>query len=78
MLCGRVILDAMRAPYNIKPEFIPTEFKDGSGWYVLIVWGDRPPEQVGGFPDEAGAKDWITSSAASWLASRLEDLADDF
>jgi hypothetical protein len=68
----------MRVPYNTKPDLRPTEFKDGSGWYVLVVWGDRPPEQVGGFIDEDGAKHWINAGSQAWLTAQLEDWADGF
>jgi hypothetical protein len=38
------------------PEMKPRELKDGSGWYVLVQWGNRPSEQVGGFPSEIEAQ----------------------
>lgn len=56
-----------------KPDMQARELKDGSGWYVLVQWGDRPSEQVGGFPSEDEARQWIESSAPSWLKSRFED-----
>jgi len=37
-----------------KPEMRPRELKDGSGWYVLVQWGDRPSEQVGNRYEDSG------------------------
>ncbi len=54
------------------PEMQPRELKDGSGWYVLVKWSDHPSEQVGGFPTEDEAQQWIKQSAASWLKARFE------
>jgi hypothetical protein len=56
-----------------KPEMQPRELKDGSGWYVLVQWGDRPSEQHGGFPTESEAQQWINQNATGWLKSRFED-----
>jgi hypothetical protein len=56
-----------------KPDMQPRELKDGSGWYVYVNWGYLPAEQVGGFPSEDEARDWIKRSAAGWLKARSED-----
>jgi len=56
-----------------KPEMRPRELKDGSGWYVLVQWGDRPSEQVGGFPSQDEAQQWITQNSAGWLMARFEE-----
>ncbi len=68
----RVILRRMRKPEK-KPEMRPRELKDGSGWYVLVNWGDRPSEQWGGFQSEAEAQQWIDQDSANWLRVRFED-----
>jgi len=56
-----------------KPEIRPRELKDGSGWYVLVQWGDRPSEQVGGFQSENEAQKWIIENSAGWLRARFEE-----
>lgn len=53
----------------------PRQLKDGSGWYVLVTWGYRPSEQVGGFSTEEEAAQWIKQSGAGWLAARAKDEA---
>jgi hypothetical protein len=58
-----------------KPEMRPRELRDGSGWYVFVRWGDRPSEQVGGFPSEDEAQQWIDQSSAGWLRARFEESA---
>lgn len=50
-----------------KPEMLPCELKDGSRWYVLVNWGNMPSEQVGGFPSEEEAQQWIDQYSTSWL-----------
>jgi hypothetical protein len=62
----------MREPAK-KPEMSPRELRDGSGWYVLVHWGNRPSEQVGGFPSQDEAQKWIDQSSAGWLKARLEE-----
>lgn len=56
-----------------KPEMRPRELKDGSGWYVLVQWRDRPSQQVGGFRSEEEAQQWIIENSAEWLRVRFED-----
>jgi hypothetical protein len=56
-----------------KPEMRPRELKDGSGWYVLVQWGDRPSQQVGGFPTEDEAQKWIERDSSSWLKARFQE-----
>jgi hypothetical protein len=63
---------AMNTPKK-KPRMEPRELRDGTGWYVLVHWGDYPSEQVGGFPNEDEAKQWIAQSAAGWLRARFEE-----
>jgi hypothetical protein len=50
-----------------KIEFRPTEMKSGHGWYVQVVYSNRPPLQLGGFNTEEEAKEWVTKEAATWL-----------
>jgi hypothetical protein len=57
----------------MKPEMRPRELRDGSGWYVLVHWGDWPSEQVGGFPSEDEAQKWIDQGSSGWLKARLEE-----
>ncbi len=56
-----------------KPEMQPRELKDGSGWYVLVHWGYRPSEQVGWFPSQDEAQQWINKESASWIRTRFEE-----
>lgn len=56
---------------NKHPKLEPRELRDGSGWYALVIWGDRPSEQVGGFASETEARHWIDHSAAAWVRERL-------
>jgi len=58
---------------NKNPGMRPRELKDGSGWYVLVEWGDRPSEQVGGFQTESEAQTWIEQDAPGWLRKRFAD-----
>ncbi|HEY4922944.1 MAG TPA: hypothetical protein VII20_00900 [Roseiarcus sp.] len=60
----------MKTPAK-QPTIEPRELRDGTGWYALVTWGDRPAEQVGGFPSEAEAQRWIDHSAKSWVKDRL-------
>jgi hypothetical protein len=58
-------------PFAKQPKIEPRELRDGTGWYALVTWGDRPAEQVGGFPSEAEAQRWIDHSAKVWVKDRL-------
>jgi hypothetical protein len=58
----------------MKPNMEPRELKDGSGWYVLVVWGDRPSQQMGGFQSEAEAQQWIDQDADGWLNARFQEV----
>ena len=71
LTCNHDTQPSMKA-FNTKPKFEPRQFKASPVWYVLVTWGDRPLEQVGGFPDEAEAQEWIARSSASWLNERLD------
>lgn len=55
-----------------KPEMQPRELKDGSGWYVLVKWGDLPSEQVGGFQSENEARQWIIENSSEWFRAQME------
>ena len=61
----------MREP-DRTPRMQPRERRDGSGWFVLVEWGDRPSEQVGGFLTEDEARQWIEQSGPGWLKDRRE------
>jgi hypothetical protein len=61
-------------PSEKKPDMRPRELKDGSGWYVLVQWKDRPSEQVGRFSSEAEAQDWVEHSSASWFDKRYGEI----
>jgi len=65
----------MTLPKN--PEMRPRQLKDGSGWYVLVLWGVLPSEQVGGFASEEEARKWIDQDSARWLSKRLEETPFD-
>lgn len=56
------------------PEMRPREFKDGSGWYVFVELGNRPPLQVGSFSSEAEAQEWIDKSSLAWLKKRAQGI----
>jgi hypothetical protein len=57
-----------------QPKLEARERRDGTGWFVLVTWGDRPSEQVGGFPSQAEAQQWIDRSGPSWVREhRVED-----
>ena len=58
-------------PLNKQPKIEPRELRDGSGWYALVTWGDRPSEQVGGFRTETEARHWIAHGAAAWIKQRI-------
>ncbi len=72
-MSGGAIFVGMNKPEK-KPEMRPRELKDGSGWwYVLVQWGDRPSQQIGGFPSEDEAQQWIVENSAGWFRERFED-----
>jgi hypothetical protein len=54
-------------------EFRPTEMRSGRGWYVQVVYFDRPPLQLGGFNTEEEAKEWVAKEAAKWLKEHADD-----
>jgi hypothetical protein len=57
-----------------RPPTIETrERQYGGGWYILVTWGDRPPEQVGGFSSQAEAQRWIDYQSSSWIRQRLDE-----
>ena len=35
--------------------------------------GDRPSQQIGGFPSEDEAQQWIAENSAGWFRERLEE-----
>jgi len=57
------------APKN--PEMRTRERKDGSGWYVLVIWGNLPSQQVGAFQSEKDAEQWIKDNSTAWIQARL-------
>lgn len=61
----------MKSP-NQKPTMEARERRDGSGWFVLVEWGDMPSEQVGGFLTEEEARQWIKQNGPGWLRERTE------
>ena len=61
----------MRA--NREPKLEPRQLRDESGWFVLVTWGDWPSEQIGGFPSQAEAQQWIDRSSANWIEERIAD-----
>jgi hypothetical protein len=56
---------------NRKPIIESRELRNGTGWYALVTWGDRPSEQVGGFRSQDEAQAWISLSAPAWTKARL-------
>ena len=54
-----------------QPEMLPREMKVGSTWYVHVIWGDWPSEQIGGFLTEKEAQAWIDHESVGWLDSRF-------
>jgi hypothetical protein len=56
-----------------QPKLEARERRDGTGWYVLVTWGDRPSEQVGGFRSQGEAQQWIDRTGASWVREHLVD-----
>jgi hypothetical protein len=50
-----------------KPDLMPCELKDGSGWCVAVTWPNGSEEQVNGFRSELAAADWIKRESAAWL-----------
>jgi hypothetical protein len=69
----RLSHNAIMTPPKAKIEFRPTEMKSGRGWYVQVVYSDRPPLQLGGFNTEEEAKEWVAKEAATWLKEHAED-----
>jgi len=61
-----------------KPEMSPRELRNGTGWFVLVNWGNWPSEQVGGFPSEEEAQEWIDQESTKWFNSRFEELPPRF
>jgi hypothetical protein len=61
------------APPTPKIEFRRTEMRSGRGWYVQVVYSDRPPLQLGGFKTEEEAKEWVSGKSAAWLKEHAED-----
>jgi hypothetical protein len=55
-----------------KPEMAPRELRNGTGWFVLVNWGNWPSEQVGGFPTEEEAQKWIDQESSGWFKARFE------
>lgn len=62
----------MKTPKR-QPKLEARERRDGSGWYALVIWGDRPYEQVGGFRSQVEAQHWIDRSGAAWVREHLVD-----
>jgi hypothetical protein len=56
----------------------PRELRDGTGWFVLVNWGNWPAEQVGGFPSEEEAQKWIEVESSNWFRSRFEERPPQF
>lgn len=51
----------------IVPKFEVRQPKDGSGWYVAVMWPNGPEQQIH-FASEAEATKWITKDAPAWVA----------
>jgi hypothetical protein len=64
---------AFMRTFNTKPKLEPRERRNGLGWYVLVTWGDRPSQEVGGFPSQTEAQKWIDHSAAAWVRERIDE-----
>jgi hypothetical protein len=54
------------------PKMTPLQLKANAGWYVRIIWPDRPKEDVHGFNSEREAREWIKRGSAEWLTRRQE------
>jgi hypothetical protein len=51
----------------LKVKFDPTPFKIGSGWFVRVRLPNGDQTQISGFFNEAEAREWIATEAATWL-----------
>ena len=58
------------------PKFEPRELKDGSGFYVLVIWPYGPEEHVNGFRSVDEAKIWIDLESKGWLFNHPLTLRD--
>jgi hypothetical protein len=60
------------APLPPNPKLVPREFKDGSGWFIQVTWGDgsQAPEQIGGFGSDSEAREWISRKSAAYFKAR--------
>jgi hypothetical protein len=60
------------APFPPNPKLVPREFKDGSGWFIQVTWGDgsQAPEQIGGFGSDSEAREWISRKSAAYFKAR--------
>jgi hypothetical protein len=67
----RPMVGAMSKPAKA-PRFEPRQLKDGSGWYVLVSWGDRPSEQTGSFATKVQAEEWVDETRDLWIKLQVE------
>jgi hypothetical protein len=54
------------------------ERRHGSGWYAHVIWGDRPLQQVGGFPTKEEAQRWIDRNGDTWIRERLGEYSTGY
>jgi hypothetical protein len=57
-------------PKSFPPQLTPREYKDGSGWYVEATADGRAPENIGDFPSDAEAQDWIIHKSTAHFKGR--------
>ena len=52
---------------KMAPKATPKPLRDGTGWYVEIIWSDGETEHVGDFGLESTAWDWIERDLPGYL-----------
>jgi hypothetical protein len=44
--------------------------KDGSAWYIELIWPDGRVEHIDSFQSKAEIDEWISRKSGAWLKAR--------
>jgi hypothetical protein len=53
-----------------RPRLTSREYKDGRGWYVEALPEGGAPENIGDFPTDAEAQEWIVHKSTTYFKGR--------
>jgi hypothetical protein len=53
-----------------RPQLTSREYRDGRGWYIEAIADNGAPENIGDFPTDAEAQEWIIHKSTAYFKRR--------